>query len=152
MFSPPLSLPPPPLCFSLIWRVPRLSPRLFGDFLGPLPGGPGRHFRVPPLCFSLIWRVPRLSPRLFGLLAGGRGRHFRDFFETFRARRAREAPARGGLVPKKRSESAKICNFPENPYPQNFGGEDSLPKFGGWILENHLFYSDFWRPLPKFGG
>ena len=41
---------------------------------------------------------------------------------------------------------------PENPYPPNSGGEDSPSKFGGWILENHLFYSDFSRPLPKFGG
>ena len=41
---------------------------------------------------------------------------------------------------------------PEDPYPPNLGGGDSHPRFGGWILEKHSFYSVFWRSLPEFGG
>ena len=55
-----------------------------------------------------------------------------------------------------------VSRYPENPHPPNLGGDDSPPKFGGWIFKKHLFYSVFLRVTsgiwgvksspPKFGG
>ena len=43
-----------------------------------------------------------------------------------------------------------LCKEPARVH--SLGGDDSPPKFGGWIFKNHLFYSVFWGSLPKFGG
>ena len=80
--------------------------------------------------------------------------HLDSFWPKSRRRLRKRAPGASrpqGWTSRKRVKQTRRSESLKTHTPQIWGWR-CTPQIGGWIFKKHLFYSAFWRSLPKFGG